>query len=76
MRVPDPPYPARSAGSSNADKRAPPIGTKPSPLLRRCNSPALWDGQDKIETPLTLPATNPEPERISVIRQSGDQSAP
>jgi hypothetical protein len=27
-----------------------------------------WDGQEKIETPLALPATNPEPERISVIR--------
>jgi hypothetical protein len=27
-----------------------------------------WDGQDKIETPLALPATNPEPERISVDR--------
>ena len=28
---------------------------------------ASWDGQDKIEAPLTLPDTNPEPERISVI---------
>ena len=27
-----------------------------------------WDGQDKIEAPLPLPATNPEPERISVDR--------
>jgi hypothetical protein len=27
-----------------------------------------WDGQEKIETPLALPATNPEPERIRVIR--------
>jgi len=34
-------------------------------LLQQSGS---WDGQDKIETPLTLPAANPEPERISVIR--------
>ena len=34
-------------------------------LLQQSGS---WDGQDKIEAPLTLPDTNPEPERISVIR--------
>jgi hypothetical protein len=34
-------------------------------LLQKSGS---WDGQDKIEAPLTLPSTNPEPERISVIR--------
>jgi hypothetical protein len=34
---------ARSAGSSTADKPAPPIGTKPSSLLLRCNSPACPD---------------------------------
>ena len=27
-----------------------------------------WDGQDKIEALLTLPDTNLEPQRISVIR--------
>jgi hypothetical protein len=34
-------------------------------LLQQSGS---WNGQDKIEAPLTLPDTNPEPERISVIR--------
>ena len=34
-------------------------------LLQQSGS---WDGQEKIEAPLTLPDTNPEPERISIIR--------
>jgi hypothetical protein len=34
-------------------------------LLQQSGS---WDGQDKIEAPLILPDTNPEPERISEIR--------
>ena len=27
-----------------------------------------WDGQDKIEEPVSLPAANPGPERITVAR--------
>ncbi len=37
-------------------------------LVALLQQSASWDRQDEIEQPLTLPATDPEPERISVIR--------